>query len=71
MNKKKLSTAIRNQADAVRDENDTRIDTREMLLVLARIIEGQRTTCAFGSIGGWGYDSPVGKALVSADKINA
>lgn len=46
-------------------------DTGQLLLVLARIVEGKTLNKAFGAPGDWGYENPIGKALakVKADRL--
>jgi hypothetical protein len=41
-------------------------DNAEMSCVLARVLEGKPVLRAFGAPGDWGYDHPIGKALIAA-----
>lgn len=68
MNEVKLSEAIREKARTLRDSDDfpmlnVHADATELLLVLARVIEGKPVDRAFGSPGDWGYNTPIGRAL--------
>lgn len=46
-------------------------DVGELLLVLARIVEGRTVEQAFGAPGDWGYSTPIGKALYAAPEAPA
>ena len=39
------------------------MDNSELLLVLARLVEGKSLLQAFGAPGDWGYNTPIGSAL--------
>lgn len=41
-------------------------DDAELLLVLARIVEGKAVSRAFGAPGDWGYNTPIGRALAAS-----
>jgi hypothetical protein len=41
-------------------------DQAELASVLARILEGKPVLRAFGAPGDWGYDHPIGQALLEA-----
>lgn len=38
-------------------------DTSELIVVLARIVEGKTIERSFGAPGDWGYGTPIGDAL--------
>lgn len=72
MNTTLLSKALRQIGDELIDryeEDDEgagfypRRDEGELILVLARIVEGKPLDKAFGAPGDWGYRNPIGKAL--------
>lgn len=72
MDKKKLSTALRNLASQVVEhaepgepQYEDIKDAAELVRALARVVEGQSIERAFGAPGDWGYDTPVGDALAS------
>jgi hypothetical protein len=59
---------VRNElrdSDADRDDRLARElrDASELVLVLARIIEGKSIPQAFGAPGDFGYETPIGSAL--------
>lgn len=66
-----LASEIRIRARALRDAPDAPLtvgelaDDGELLLVLARIVEGKSLAQAFGAPGNWGYSHPIGRALAS------
>lgn len=76
MNTKELASAVRSLKSAVndgisetcdpivRDSDDFR-DAKDLLGVLANIIEGKQIEKAFGSPGDWGHDTPIGRALAA------
>lgn len=72
MNSVEMSKAIRARAQQMRDCDDVGLpngvlaDNAELLLVLARIIDGKPLLRAFGSPGDWGYSHPIGRALAAA-----
>lgn len=72
MNLAALATEVRKRAVALRaaDEKPLTVgelaDDGELLLVLARIIEGRALHSAFGSPGDWGYQHPIGAAIRAA-----
>lgn len=41
-------------------------NTANLLKVLQGILKGQEPLKAFGAAGDWGYETPIGKALLSA-----
>lgn len=64
-----LANLIRERAQRLRDSVDSLpigelCDDAELLLVLARVVEGQHITRALGPVGDWGYNTPIGKALI-------
>lgn len=61
--KEKLAVAVRDVADQFREDAANKEDVRELLLVLARVLEGKPVERAFGAPGDWGYDTPIGDAL--------
>jgi hypothetical protein len=67
-----MSLAIRERARALQNTDETPLtvgqlaDDSELLLVLARIVEGKDPGRAFGSPGDWGYSHPIGRALAAA-----
>ena len=73
MNSAALSSVIRSQAINLRnsDQQPPTIgelaDTAELLVVLARIVEGRPADRAFGSPGDWGYNHPIGRALAQSE----
>lgn len=72
MNCVELSKEIRRRATQLKNADETPstigqlADDGELLLVLARIIEGQPVGRAFGSPGDWGYGTPIGRALAAS-----
>jgi hypothetical protein len=62
-----LSNEIRARASRLRHfEPSTQgqlVDDGELLVVLARIVEGMPVERAFGRPGDWGYEHPIGRAL--------
>jgi len=78
MDSKKLADAVRNlkaKVDEITDEDvfesssenyDALNDAKDLLGVLAHIIDGKSVAQAFGSPGDWGYGTPIGDALRSA-----
>jgi hypothetical protein len=72
MNSVEMAKVIRARARAMRESDEYPItrgdlcDNAELLVVLARVVEGKELARAFGSPGDWGYSHPVGRAL--ADK---
>lgn len=70
MNKVELSKAIRERARKLMDEGpvtmgDLADEDGELLICLARIVEGKPVERAFGSPGDWGYNHPIGRALAA------
>ena len=76
MNEKKLAIAIREMKKKVEvfvDSNvpeieamhDDLIDAKDLLGVLARIVEGMPVNKAFGSPGDWGHETAIGAAIAS------
>ena len=65
-----LSLFLREHAERVIDGQADQADTRELLLVLARIVEGKGLYKSFGAPGDWGYGSPIGDAVFDAIKTN-
>lgn len=72
MDQAALSKEIRARASRLRDVEDGLLtygeaaDDAELLICLARILEGRELGRAFGSPGDWGYNTPIGRALASA-----
>jgi len=58
---KKLSQALREHAAAI-DESQN-LETKELVRVLARIVEGKTIDHAFGAPGDWGYGTPIGDGV--------
>lgn len=77
MDSKKLAAAIREmkinvgvimgadvpEIEAVRDDL---CDVKDLLGVLAHIVDGKPVDKAFGSPGDWGYSTPIGSALAAS-----
>jgi hypothetical protein len=69
MNNAKLASVLREKAEEIQaieslgDAN--RLDTAELLRVLARVVEGKDLYRAFGAPGDWGYGTPIGDALAA------
>ena len=63
MDKAKLAVVIRETSEQVLDGKAQANDVAELLLVLARILEGKDPAKAFGAPGDWGYSHPIGQAL--------
>ncbi len=66
MNTTKLAEVLRAHGEQLGDKADR--DTTELILVLARILEGKTVYRAFGAPGDWGYSNPIGAALAVAYK---
>jgi len=70
-----MAKAIRARARAMRDSDEHPIthgetcDNAELLIVLARILEGREVERAFGSPGDWGYNTPIGRALAQKEAV--
>ena len=63
----KLVTVLREKAEEIENLNlETRLDTAELIRVLARMVEGKDVYRAFGAPGDWGYGTPIGDALMEA-----
>jgi len=67
-----MSKALRERARALRSCGEGEpltvgqlADDGELLLVLARIVEGKDVERAFGAPGDWGYSHPIGCALAA------
>ncbi|UWZ84622.1 hypothetical protein [Occallatibacter riparius] len=72
MNCVEMSLAIRERARALRDADQgltigQLADAGELLVVLARIVEGKDVERAFGRPGDWGYSHPIGRALAARE----
>lgn len=69
MNSAELAKVIRARAAKMRDglTNAELADNAELLVVLARVIEGKSISRAFGSPGDWGYTEPIGRALAGRE----
>lgn len=69
-----LARVVRERGEVLLDmsrdmEGDTASlmrDHAEFACVLARVLEGKPALRAFGAPGDWGYDHPIGKALIAA-----
>lgn len=66
MNAQNMANAIREKSERLisrepRHHDDS--DNAELLLVLARLIEGKTLEKSFGAPGDWGYSNPIGKIL--------
>lgn len=74
MNSAALSRIIRERSQRLRnpDEEPSTVgqlaEDGELLLVLARVIEGKSVQRAFGSPGDWGYNTPIGRALAQSEE---
>jgi len=74
MNATQLAGTIRDMGRDVFEaglEVHSPADVSELLLVLARVIEGQPLDKAFGAPGDWGYSKPIGKALAARPDVKA
>lgn len=60
--RRKLAESVRHSAESL----DRSSEQYELLLVLARIVDGKETLRAFGAPGDWGYQTHIGMNLVSA-----
>ncbi len=73
MNAPELARFIRARSRALRDAGDSPLttgqlaDDGELLLALARIVEGHCVERAFGVPGDWGYNHSVGRALAAKE----
>jgi hypothetical protein len=65
MNRTNLAVALRSVRDDFMRGTVYRSDMDELLLVLARIVEGRGLSSAFGAPGDWGYGTPIGDALAA------
>ncbi len=68
MNAALLAKAIRAKADLLSQPDPltkSDADTAELLIVLARVLEGKPLSRAFGAPGDWGYGTPIGDALAA------
>lgn len=67
-----LAVVLRRRAKRMLDRDDPEglepeaRDNAELMLVLARVIEGRSLTRAFGAPGDWGYETEIGGALAAA-----
>lgn len=75
MNTNQLAIALRNRAAAMIDDGNPDdpqrrevIDTAELVLVLARVLQGKSAAEAFGAPGDWGYGTPIGDALAAKEE---
>lgn len=83
MNNKELASAVRKLRERVAEliedlyeqggfeshsvaSEDLR-DTKDLLGVLAHIVDGKPVEKAFGAPGDWGYHTPIGKALAGTE----
>lgn len=57
-----MSNELRKRAYQLRN-TQMLADDGELLLTLARIVEGMPVEKAFGAPGDWGYEHPIGRAL--------
>lgn len=73
MNQVDMAKAIRDRARAMRDADVRPLtigdlaDNAELLMVLARVVEGRDVSRAFGSPCDWGYNTPIGRALAAQE----
>jgi hypothetical protein len=70
MNSAEMAKVIRARAGRMRDPGLTvgeLADNAELMVVLARIIEGKSIDRAFGRPGDWGYEHPIGRALAAKE----
>lgn len=70
MNSAEMAKVIRARAGRMRDTDLTvgeLCDDAELLVVLARIIEGKSVDHAFGRPGDWGYEHEIGRALAASE----
>ena len=68
MNAALLAKAIRSKADllaAPESLSKDEADTAELLIVLARVVEGKPLSRSFGAPGDWGYGTAIGDALAA------
>lgn len=65
MNRAKLRETILAKAREI----DADSDTKELLCVLARVVDGKPVARAFGAPGDWGYGRPIGDALAAAPDL--
>lgn len=71
MNAPQLANYIRVRSRALRHADESPVTIQqlaedgELLLALARIVEGHCVETAFGAPGDWGYNHPVGRALAA------
>lgn len=74
MDSKKLAAAVRGmraKVEVIMDSDDSDVeavrddlrDVKDLLGVLAYIVDGKPIDRAFGSPGDWGYETEIGKAL--------
>lgn len=73
MNTKELAIAVKNLKKSINDilpevdgtgiDCESLRDAKDLLGVLAGIVDGKPVEKAFGSPGDWGHDTPIGKAL--------
>lgn len=74
MNSVEMAKAIRERARAQHDIQVNPLtmgelaDNAELLIVLARVVEGRPIGRAFGSPGDWGYNHPIGRALAATEE---
>jgi hypothetical protein len=70
-----LANEIRARASRLRDVEDGLLaageaaDDAELLICLARVLDGKDITRAFGSPGDWGYNTPIGRALAAPSAV--
>ena len=66
MNNAKLSSVLYEHADKIQAQNFAdRLDTAELIRVLARLVDGKPIERAFGAPRDWGYGTPIGDALAA------
>lgn len=69
MDTTKLSKTLREKAEEMRREAEAEnisCHDSELILCLARMVEGKDVYDAFGAPGNWGYGTPIGDALMEA-----
>jgi hypothetical protein len=72
MNNAQLAAVLREHAEIIKahdPRHDDDLDTAELVLVLARVVEGKELAKAFGAPGDWGYGTPIGDALAKPPNV--
>lgn len=63
--KRKIEALIDSNVPEVETVHDDLIDAKDLLKVLAHIVEGMPINKAFGSPGDWGHETAIGAAIAS------